>query len=229
MKKKYYAVKKGRETGIFETWEECSSQVSGFAGAQYRSFSNERDAILWLSGAPVPSNPPASSPKRRASLFSCPEQGTSLSDYTVYTDGSCLRNPKGPGGWACVIRCESTGEISEFSGGSPSTTNNRMEMTAVIEALKRIPESASVSLYTDSQYVKNGLTKWIFSWRRRRWTKADGTPVLNRELWMSLDALCSTHKITFHWVKGHAGNPLNERCDRLAKAEAAKFENHTFM
>ena len=98
-----------------------------------------------------------------------------------------------------------------------------MELTAAIEALAFAPAGTRVALYTDSQYLKNGLTKWLAGWKRRGWKKADGTPVLNRDLWEQLDALTRTHAISYHWVKGHRGNPRNERCDTLARGEAMKF------
>ena len=140
----------------------------------------------------------------------------------VYTDGSCLRNPNGPGGWAvCIVRPGE--EMETLSGGNPSTTNNRMEMTAAIEALRHLPKREPIVLSTDSQYLKNGITKWIFSWKRRGWKKADGTPVLNQELWQELDGLIAGRSIIFRWVKGHAGHKYNEICDMLAKKEAQAF------
>ena len=122
----------------------------------------------------------------------------------------------------CAQACP-TGALTEKSGGHPETTNNRMELTAAIEALAFAPAGTRVALYTDSQYLKNGLTKWLAGWKRRGWKKADGTPVLNRDLWEQLDALTRTHAISYHWVKGHRGNPRNERCDTLARGEAMKF------
>ena len=140
----------------------------------------------------------------------------------VYTDGSCLRNPNGPGGWAvCIVRPGE--EMETLSGGNPSTTNNRMEMTAAIEALRHLPKREPIVLSTDSQYLKNGITKWIFSWKRRGWKKADGTPVLNQELWQELDGLIAGRSIIFRWVKGHAGHKYNEICDMLAKKEAQAY------
>ena len=214
--KKVYAVARGRAVGIFTSWSECEKQVRGFAGARFQSFTDVNTALAWLSGAkgtasaPAPASTPAQ--KKAASV-----------DYTIFTDGSCLRNPGGPGGWAIVAKNMATGKVLERSAGNPSTTNNRMELTAAIEALRYAPEGTRVALYTDSQYLKNGLTKWLAGWKRRGWKKADGTPVLNRDLWEQLDALTRTHAISYHWVKGHRGNPRNERCDTLARGEAMKF------
>ena len=104
------------------------------------------------------------------------------------------------------------------------TTNNRMELTAAIMALRLAPTGTRVALYTDSQYLKNGITKWVAGWKRRGWKKADGQPVLNQPLWMELDELYTAHTVYFHWVKGHAGNPLNERCDQLAKHAAMQTQ-----
>ena len=211
--KKVYAVARGRAVGIFTSWSECEKQVRGFAGARFQSFTDVNAALAWLSGAkgtasaPAPASTPAQ--KKAASV-----------DYTIFTDGSCLRNPGGPGGWAIVAKNMATGKVLERSAGNPSTTNNRMELTAAIEALRYAPEGTRVALYTDSQYLKNGITKWVAGWKRRGWKKADGQPVLNQELWMELDQLYAAHTVEFHWVKGHAGNPLNERCDTLAKQAA---------
>ena len=145
-------------------------------------------------------------------------------DYIIHTDGSCLRIPGGAGGWAAVIETVATGEVRECSGGDPETTNNRMELTAALEALSAVPEGARVALYTDSQYLKNAFTKfWLPAWKKRGWKKADGEPVLNQDLWMQLDAAFAARCVQFHWVKGHAGNARNERCDELARAEAEKF------
>ena len=149
---------------------------------------------------------------------------TGEADYIIYTDGSCLRNPDGPGGWAAVLTEQATGKVQELSGGDPSTTNNRMELTAALRALSAVPEGAKVALYTDSQYMKNGFTKhWLEGWKKKGWVTAKGTPVLNKELWVALDAAFHLRTVEFHWVKGHVGVEANERCDQLAKAEAMKF------
>lgn len=228
-KKKVYAVKKGRTTGLFMTWADCQEQVTGFPGAVFKSFEDPNAALAWLMGsANATAAPTKTRTAHRAATSAhqaptAPAPSDADTDFIIYTDGSCLRNPAGPGGWAMVAKAMADGEVTERSGGSPSTTNNKMELTAAIEALRFAPEGSRVALYTDSQYLKNGITKWIFAWKRRGWKKADGQPVLNQPLWIELDNLYNSHKVTFHWVKGHAGVDLNERCDELAKKEAMKY------
>jgi len=134
--------------------------------------------------------------------------------FTVYTDGACSGNP-GPGGWGAILQYQSM-EV-DLSGGEAQTTNNRMEMTAAIKALEALPASASVDLYTDSQYLKDGITRWIHGWKRNGWKTADKKPVKNRELWEKLDHLLTIHEITWHWVKAHNGHSMNERADILAR------------
>jgi ribonuclease HI len=132
---------------------------------------------------------------------------------TIYTDGACKGNP-GPGGWGAWLR---SGEHEkELWGGEASTTNNRMELTAVIEALAALKAQSTVVLYLDSEYVRNGITTWIHNWKRRGWRTADNKPVKNVDLWQRLDALVQTHRIDWRWVKGHSGDPGNERADALA-------------
>jgi ribonuclease HI len=136
----------------------------------------------------------------------------------IFTDGSCKGNP-GPGGWGAVLRY---GEHErELFGGERETTNNRMELTAVIRALESLKRACRIELYTDSQYVRNGITAWMRDWKRRGWKTADRKPVKNRDLWERLDELAAGHEIHWHWVKGHAGHPENERADSLANRGAA--------
>ncbi|MFN0186545.1 MAG: ribonuclease HI [Aquabacterium sp.] len=131
----------------------------------------------------------------------------------IYTDGACKGNP-GPGGWGAWLRW---GEHEkELFGGARATTNNRMELTAVIEALASLRRGMTVHLYTDSEYVKNGITTWIHGWKKRGWLTADRKPVKNVELWQRLEALAAQHRVNWRWVKGHAGDPGNERADALA-------------
>ena len=140
----------------------------------------------------------------------------------IYTDGACSGNP-GPGGWGAVLRYRSGEKVyeKELSGGDASTTNNRMELTAFIEALGLLKEPCEVRYCSDSQYVINGLEKgWAKSWRARGWKKADKSPALNPDLWEKALELAEKHTITYVWVKGHAGHPENERCDRLAVAQS---------
>jgi ribonuclease HI len=132
---------------------------------------------------------------------------------TIYTDGACKGNP-GPGGWGVWMRY---GEHEkEMWGGEKLTTNNRMELTAVIEALGALKRRCQVVIYTDSEYVRNGITTWIHGWKKRGWLTADKKPVKNVELWQALDALAARHDVDWRWVKGHAGDPGNERADQLA-------------
>ncbi len=139
----------------------------------------------------------------------------------IFTDGACSGNP-GPGGWGAVLRYNTTEK--ELSGGEKETTNNRMELTACIEALTLLKEPCEVLLTTDSQYVVNGITKgWAESWRQNGWRKADKKPALNSDLWELLLVQCERHKVTFNWIKGHAGHEENERCDTLAVGAYQKY------
>ncbi len=131
----------------------------------------------------------------------------------AFTDGACRGNP-GPGGWGALLR--SGGREKTLSGGEPHTTNNRMELTAAIRALEALREPCNVQLYTDSTYVRNGITTWLPGWRRRGWKTADGKAVKNQDLWAELSELTKRHEVAWHWVKGHAGHDGNERADKLA-------------
>ena len=140
----------------------------------------------------------------------------------IYTDGSCLNNP-GPGGWAAIIIDPVTQSRKEISGGYKETTNNRMEMTSIIEALSTLDEPCIAKIFSDSEYVCNAFNKgWLASWVKRNWVKADRKPVKNVDLWKKMQEKMAKHSVTFQWVKGHAGNPENERCDHLAQSEAQK-------
>ncbi|CAG0951798.1 Ribonuclease HI [Rhodocyclaceae bacterium] len=132
----------------------------------------------------------------------------------IYTDGACSGNP-GPGGWGAILRAK--GQEKELFGGEAQTTNNRMEMMAVIEALRAMKRPVAARVYTDSQYVMKGITEWIQGWKRRGWKTAGKEPVKNEDLWRTLDALASQHKLEWHWVRGHNGHPENERADELAR------------
>lgn len=139
----------------------------------------------------------------------------------IYTDGACKGNP-GPGGWGAILRYN--GIEKEISGGDKNTTNNRMEITAVIEALKILKEPCQVDLYSDSQYVCNAISKgWAKKWKLNNWKRNKNEPALNPDLWEILLTLCEKHSLTVNWVRGHAGHPENERCDQLAVAQAKKF------
>jgi ribonuclease HI len=136
---------------------------------------------------------------------------------SIYTDGSCLGNP-GPGGWGAILVY---GEVEkELSGGEDNTTNNRMELMAAIMALEALNRPVEVTLTSDSVYLKDGITKWIHGWKKNGWKTAAKKPVANQDLWQRLDAAIAPHRITWAWVKGHAGHPMNERCDDLARQAA---------
>lgn len=144
-----------------------------------------------------------------------------MQTVVIHSDGACHGNP-GPGGWAAVV---TAGEhTNELSGGVPATTNNRMEMQAAIAALSALREPCAVEFYTDSSYLKDGVTKWMFGWKRNGWKTKAKQPVKNEDLWRQLDAAVARHQVTWHWLKGHAGHAGNERCDQLATLAIAKVE-----
>ncbi len=137
-----------------------------------------------------------------------------VDEVIIYTDGACSGNP-GPGGWGALLVCD--GRERELSGGDAATTNNRMEMMAVIEALNVLKKPVRAVVYTDSQYVQKGISEWIHGWKRKGWKTASGDPVKNVDLWKALDEAARVHEIEWKWVKGHAGHPEKERVDRLAR------------
>lgn len=143
------------------------------------------------------------------------EKTTSRPTVELYTDGACSGNP-GPGGWAFILKHPATGKLLKQSGGEPGTTNNQMELLAVIKGLNALSKPSNVELFSDSQYVLKGLSEWIDSWKKRGWKTASKSPVKNQALWQTLDELRSKHHLKFHWVRGHAGHPENEECDRMA-------------
>ncbi|MBQ3497173.1 MAG: ribonuclease HI [Oscillospiraceae bacterium] len=147
-----------------------------------------------------------------------------MKTVTIYTDGACSGNP-GPGGWGAIL---AYGDVErEISGGAAETTNNRMELTAVIESLRRLKEPCVVELYSDSKYVIDAIDKgWVYGWKKRGWIKSDKKPALNVDLWEELLALLAAHTVHLHWVKGHAANPKNERCDALAVAQSRKHSKN---
>ena len=145
-----------------------------------------------------------------------------MKEVTIFTDGACSRNP-GPGGWGTIL--DYNGRRKELSGGEKNTTNNRMELTAVIEGLKALKEKCKVTVITDSKYVSDGINLgWARGWKANNWRKKDKKPALNPELWDELLTLIDNHVVTIKWIKGHAGHPENERCDRLAVAQSQKFQ-----
>ena len=146
-----------------------------------------------------------------------------MKTVTIYTDGACSGNP-GPGGWGAIL--EYNGHERTLSGGAPETTNNRMELTAVIEALKKLKEPCVVELYSESKYVIGALEKgWVWGWKKRGWIKSDKKPALNVDLWETLLPLLQTHQVHYHWVKGHSTNSRNNRCDQMAVAESQKYKD----
>jgi ribonuclease HI len=142
------------------------------------------------------------------------DKGTAGEAVTIYTDGACSGNP-GPGGWAAILTAR--GKTKELYGGVPETTNNRMELTAAIRGLEALKRPVTVALHTDSQYVRQGITEWLPRWKRNGWKTAAKEPVKNADLWQELDHLAQIHRVSWHWVKGHAGHAENERADALAR------------
>jgi ribonuclease HI len=153
-----------------------------------------------------------------ASPETAPDSGT----VEIHTDGACSGNP-GPGGWAAILRWRD--QERELSGGEHLTTNNRMELTAAIAALEALKRPMRVHLYTDSQYLRQGITEWLRGWKARGWLTADKKPVKNQDLWERLDAANARHAVEWRWLKGHAGHELNERADELARREVAAFRS----
>ena len=217
--KKFYAVAKGIKPGIYTNWPEAKAQIDGFAGAIYKGFPTYKEAENWLkkpvlrpssagTGSEHPKSPACSDPLN-------PDPGRVI----IYTDGGSSGNP-GPGGYGVVQVYN--GRVKEITGGFKLTTNNRMELMGVIVALRQLEfRDKPVTVYTDSSYVVNGITKgWAKNWRKNNWIKSDKQPAVNPDLWGELLDLTAELDITFVWVKGHTGNPLNERCDELAVSSA---------
>jgi len=140
----------------------------------------------------------------------------------IYTDGACLGNPGGAGGWCAILRYGSTEK--EISGGEPSSTNNRMELMGAIQALRHLKESCSVEIVTDSKYVQRGINEWLVVWKRNHWFTSAGDPVKNKDLWLQLDVELTKHSVTSRWVRGHNGDHYNERCDFLSIRAALKIK-----
>jgi len=215
--KKYYAVAKGRKPGIYDNWPEAKSQIEGFTGAVYKGFTSKKEAEEWMKNPVLKRIPFSAIPAENSGGDALPEKD----GITIYTDGGSSGNP-GPGGYGVVIIHE--GKTREYSGGYRLTTNNRMELMGVITALRNLePGNKPITLYTDSSYVVNGITKgWAEKWRKNNWIKSDKQPAINPDLWGELLDLIKPLNIKFMWVKGHAGNKYNERCDELAVSSAKK-------
>lgn len=152
----------------------------------------------------------------------CGESALSMKKVKIYSDGGCVGNP-GPGGWAALLVHEEKQKL--ISGGELATTNNRMELTAAIEALRALKVPCEVEFFTDSQYLRKGISEWVALWKRRKWQTINKTPVANAELWRELDTLAARHKVTWHWVRGHSGHVENEKCDEAARAEIDKIRS----
>ena len=215
--KRYYAVVKGRKPGIYTTWNGPSGaqvQVKGFPGAVFKGFASRPEAEQYFREPPAPE-------RRNRSLSQEPsrhERQLKDDEIHVYTDGGCINNP-GPGGWAAVILKRNQRE--EISGGYRLTTNNRMELQACIQALRMLPKGSTATFFTDSQYVVNAVEKgWARGWRSRNWMRDKTHRAENADLWAELLGLLEDHRVSFQWVRGHAGNPENERCDELARSAA---------
>jgi len=212
--KKFYAVASGKKPGIYTAWPEAEAQVKGYGGAKYKGFPSRAAAEAWMADPKWESKTKKPgkkvSPKPMASVSGCTE---------IYTDGGAINNP-GPGGYGVVLLEK---DISrELHGGYLHTTNNRMELMACIKGIEALSSrSKPVALFSDSKYVVNGISKgWAKGWRCRGWVKSDGNPAINPDLWERLLDITEGLDIRFHWVKGHAGHPLNERCDTLAVQSA---------
>jgi len=213
---KFYAVAKGRKTGIFTTWPQAEQQVKGFAGAKYKSFKTRAAAQAFLENPVYKTSSASKTASGRTRTAPKAHEAEPADAVVVYTDGGAIGNP-GPGGYGVVFE-----DGRQFSGGFAPTTNNRMELMAVIVALEALgKETRPILIYSDSRYVINGISKgWAASWKKRGWKKSDGKPALNPDLWQRLLDLVTNLDVRFRWVKGHAGNPMNEACDHLANSTA---------
>lgn len=226
-KRKWYAIRCGRVPGIYTSWPEAEKQVKGFPKARFKGFATREEAEAWLSGDSDRNTGTVgqmrkkreSNPQSRRLQQSITENAAAKAGVIIHTDGGALNNP-GPGGYGVVI--QRAGKVQELCCGYRLTTNNRMELLAAIVALRELKDSSQpIALFSDSSYVVNGMRKgWAKNWRKKGWRKADGKPVLNQDLWVELLELTEKLPVTFHWVKGHAGNPMNERCDKLAVGAA---------
>lgn len=230
MKKKFYAVFQGHRPGIYQTWDEASTQVKGYKGAQYKSFPTLDAAIEWLRECVLNAKQPVAQElieliKTKHKNVQDRSSNTPQNESTkiiIHTDGGASPNP-GVGGYGVVMQ---KGNFrKELSAGYKLTTNNRMEMMAVIVALQALHDPSDVILHTDSKYVVDSISKrWVYGWKKRGWKKSDGQRPENVDLWQLLLSQLEQHNVKFNWVKGHAGNVENERCDALV-AEARKAKH----
>lgn len=216
--KKFYAVAVGQKPGIYLNWPEAQAQVKGYPAARFKGFMSRKEAEDWLLDPVFAGAGPKTAKKSHAeSLDISPKPH----EVTIYTDGGSINNP-GPGGYGAVLIYDGTEK--ELTGGFRLTTNNRMELMGVIVALKELAvKDKPITIYSDSSYVVNGISKgWAKSWRKKGWIKSDKSPAVNPDLWAELLDLTENLDINFRWVKGHAGNEYNEKCDTLALAAARK-------
>jgi ribonuclease HI len=227
--KQYYVVVSGYRPGLYTAWfgeGGAAEQVEGFPHAVYRGFYSLEEAAVWLASqkderlAQLPPDLQKLLERDLAADQESPESLLEAGKVVIYTDGGAIDNP-GPGGYGVVLRYKS--HRKELSGGFRSTTNNRMELLACIEGLRALKNSCEVVLYSDSKYVVNGVTKgWAKKWQANGWKLSKKRKAENVDLWEQLLALCEQHDVEFHWVRGHAGNPDNERCDQLAMQAASR-------
>ncbi len=222
-KKRFYTVVRGRVPGIYTSWfgpSGAEEKIRGYAGAIYRGFATMEEAQDFMAR-------PQSYPVRKQGAYSNGhteegDQEDQKRPIHIYTDGGCINNP-GPGGFGAII-IEGDKRI-EISGGYRLTTNNRMELIACIQALHRLRKSSTAVIFTDSQYVTNAIQKgWAMKWRSRNWMRDKTHKAVNSDLWAELLKLLEKHDVVFRWVRGHAGNPENERCDVLATMAAKGTE-----
>ena len=210
-KKKYYAVAKGRKPGIYTEWtgqNGAQAQIIRFSGSVYKGFETEGEAKKYMK------QQTKGQPEIEKTEAEWIKDGT----IVIYTDGACINNP-GPGGYGVVIK--NSKKTKELSGGYRMTTNNRMELMACIVGLSALKKPLSVILFSDSQYVVNGITNgWAKGWQSKGWMRTKTEPAKNPDLWEQLLELCGKHEVRFQWVKGHDGNEGNERCDELATKAA---------
>jgi ribonuclease HI len=252
-RKQYYAVRIGRKPGIYRTWDECKDQVDGYAKAQFKGFGSLEEAEAYLGYVRTTNNPtskpsgakssaskpsgakpsdarPSGAPKKKrrtersedeARALEMLKTDNGLKHVVIYTDGACIGNP-GPGGYGVVMLHDK--HRKEFSRGFRLTTNNRMEILACIVGLQALKGPCAVTLYSDSQYVINSMTKgWARRWKKNKWKRKDEN-IPNADLWEKMLDLCDKHKVKFNWVRGHSGNKENERCDQLARNAALGFD-----
>ncbi len=221
-KKKYYSVAAGRIPGIYTEWfgkNGAHVQVTGFPGARFKGFLSRREAEAFLKAPAVRKRTTRTKKAKTAIKTGSAVSPADAGGVALYTDGGARPTNPGPGGYGVVLI--EKGSRREFSGGFRYTTNNRMEILACVVGLEALEAPMAITLHSDSKYVVNGITRgWARNWQKNGWKKSDKKPALNPDLWQQLLLQCEKHDVTFVWVKGHAGNPENERCDQLATAMA---------